>query len=229
MLTAFGKMAAKHSEVYLLLVGMPASLTRTLNSLPGEIQRRVITVPFVYGDSSLRMCYGAMDCFLHVAQQGESFGYVLCEAMLCGLPVITVSRPSKDNSQVEIVGHMCGGLVAAAARDLGNAMELLLSNGDLRCKLAASAPDWVRSRFDMAEVIPQLLRICEISLECDSRPRISRLLEAEGFVTKAEWGDLRRTLNNCIGRSSKLDLLISKVAHMPAVYRQYRVLRETLR
>jgi len=108
-------------------------------------------------------------------------------------------------------------------------MELLLSNEDLRCKIAASAPDWVRSRFDLAEVMPQLLRISEISLACDSRAKISRLLEAEGFVTRAEWCDLRRTLDDCIGRSPKLDLLISGVAHMPAIYRPYRVLRETLR
>jgi hypothetical protein len=229
MLAAFGKIAVKYPRVYLLVVGMPLSLMTILNSLPAEIRSRVISVPFVQGDSSLRSCYGVMDCFLHVAQQGESFGYVLCEAMLCGLPVITVSRPAKDNSQVEVVGHMRGGLVAATDRDLVSAMELLLSDVELRSKLSRSAPDWVRSRFDLPQVMPQLLKICEISLSCDPREKISRLLEDEGFVTRSEWDELRRTLNDCIGKPSQLDLLASRAAHTPAIYRLYRVLREKLR
>jgi glycosyltransferase involved in cell wall biosynthesis len=228
MLAAFEKIAAKYFKAHLLVVGMPASLMRTLNSLPIEVRRRVVSIPFVQGDSCLRDCYGAMDCFLHVAEQGESFGYVLCEAMSCGLPVITLSRPARDNSQVEVVGHLRGGLVAATKRDLGSAMELLLLDEDLRFKLAGSAPDWVRSRFDLRAVMPRLLRLCEISLACDSRAEISRGLEAEGYITGARWAELRRTLNNCIGKPSKVDLLVSKVAHMPAVYGTYRALRHSL-
>ena len=49
-----------------------------------------------------------MDGFLHVSRIGESFGMVLCEAMLCGVPVVTLSTPLKDNSQLEVVGPRRG-------------------------------------------------------------------------------------------------------------------------
>ena len=40
-----------------------------------------------------------MDVFAHSAQQGESFGYVLAEAALCEIPIVTMATPWADDSQ----------------------------------------------------------------------------------------------------------------------------------
>ncbi len=101
----FQKIASENPNAWLLLVGMPEGLRSQLERLPPEIKRRVVTVSFLHGDDRLRACYWAMDVMLHAATCGESFGLVLIEAILCGRPVITMSRPRRGNSQIEIVGH----------------------------------------------------------------------------------------------------------------------------
>jgi hypothetical protein len=163
-----------------------------------------------------------MDVFLHAANIGESFGYVLCEAMLCGLPVITVSRPHKDNSQTEVVGHMRGGVIAATEHDLPAAMTLLIRDPELRRKLSKGAPEWVKTRFDIPIVTQQLLRIMQISLSSDSLEEATQRLRAEHFVTNIEWRDLRTLLTEAIGRPSLSELLMAYMVHVPLIDRCYR-------
>ena len=79
------------------------------------VRARIVSLPVTASDRRLSECLTAMDGFLHLSRIGESFGMVLCEAMLCGVPVVTLSTPLKDNSQLEVVGHGVGGIVALTA------------------------------------------------------------------------------------------------------------------
>ena len=135
---AFTRVAKSNSEAYLVLVGLPSGYEQYISKLPKDVKDRVITLPFQHGDANLRLCYGGMDVFLHAARIGESFGMVLCEAMLCGVPVITLATPCKDNSQGEVVGHNVGGLVVRQKRYITKAMLLLMKDDILHSRSQAS-------------------------------------------------------------------------------------------
>jgi hypothetical protein len=99
------------------------------------------------GDAELVAAYSAMDVFGHAAAQGESFGYVLTEAMLCEVPVVTLSTPWGDNAQVEVVGHGVGGLVAANSRAFRQLMDRLVMDPDLRAALGAQGRSKVHRQY----------------------------------------------------------------------------------
>ncbi|MDZ7736209.1 MAG: glycosyltransferase [Gammaproteobacteria bacterium] len=80
----------------------------------------------------MRIGYSSLDVFVHAARQGESFGMVLVESMLCETPVITLATPYADNSQVEVVGHEQGGLVTNNKNQFIKAMEKLFFDHNKR-------------------------------------------------------------------------------------------------
>ncbi len=55
-------------------------------------QKNIRTIDFIKGDKALTDFYSSIDVFVHISAIGESFGYVLTEAMICGCPVITLAR-----------------------------------------------------------------------------------------------------------------------------------------
>ena len=105
-----------------------------------------------------------MDGFLHLSRIGESFGMVLCEAMLCGVPVVTLSTPLKDNSQLEVVGHGIGGLVALTPRAVPEAMLALIADAGLRARVRAGGAAWVEERFGVGRVAGEAMAIYEAVL-----------------------------------------------------------------
>jgi glycosyltransferase involved in cell wall biosynthesis len=215
VISAFSRVAAESSEARMLLVGMPDSLNTTLESLPEGIRSRVQVLPPIWGDERLRRVYGAMDVFLHAAEIGESFGYVLCEAMLCGVPVITLSRPARDNTQIELVGHMVGGLVTAHKNDLASAMRLLMRDSEMRSRLQSGAPASIRARYDIALVTNRLVKVFEVALSCSSRRQIEERLATEGFTVNVKWCEIRELLSRSIGAPSTMELLIARAKHTP--------------
>ena len=83
---AFDALLKKDTSAWLILVGLPDELLSDLQALRPEARSRVTLVPLMQSDAELSLAYSAMDCFVHAANIGESFGLVLAEAMLCGCP-----------------------------------------------------------------------------------------------------------------------------------------------
>lgn len=89
--------------------------------------------------------YSAGDFMVHMSNFGESYGYTIAEAMQHGLPVVTLSTPWGDNSQVELVEHGRTGFVCNSR---GGAIDCVLRLGEdsgLRTRLGTAAAERIAS------------------------------------------------------------------------------------
>lgn len=150
LLDAFEHAKAAGIACKLLLVNPPPPiLARCAASLH---QKDVILIDEIIGDEAMSEAYSAIDVFVHVADQGESFGLVLTEAMLCETPVVAFSTPWEDNSQPEVTGNAIGGLIATTRRGFMNAIVRLCRDEPLRRQLGRQGRERVIQRFDSRAV-----------------------------------------------------------------------------
>lgn len=115
---------ARRSGERLVLVGAPRSL---VDALPTS--DAVVIEDAVSDDARLRALYWAADVFAHYAHRGETFGNVITEALLCGLPVVYRARPLRDNTPWELADvagfHYCTSDAGwlAATRQVGRGTD----------------------------------------------------------------------------------------------------------
>lgn len=107
--TVVKKSVELNSNIYFIFVGLPEKFLKELESLPHHVKNNIRTLSVIENDVSLNRFYSSIDVFVHISKIGESFGYVLIEAMSCGCPVITLNTPLKDNAQCEVVENTKGG------------------------------------------------------------------------------------------------------------------------
>lgn len=105
----FDAVSQLHNSIHLLLVGCPGFISEALKA--SKFNDHVTFIEVIYGDDELSTAYSAMDVCYHAAEQGESFGHVIVESILCGTPVISLSTPWGDNSQIEVVNNSIGGYI----------------------------------------------------------------------------------------------------------------------
>lgn len=86
----------RNIDATLVAIGCPEALANRVSSC-GNVR----LVSPLADDVLLRDYYWATDVFAHDAERGESFGNVLLEALLCGLPVVYRARPLRDNTPRE--------------------------------------------------------------------------------------------------------------------------------
>lgn len=199
-------------------------------SLPADIRRRVVQRPLIASDKELSVFYSSLDCFLHAANQGESFGYVLTEAMLCGCPVVTACQPFKDNSQVEVVGHLRGGVVAGSLAGLGPALSCLRRDHDLRRTIAATARDHVLTRYDADKTAALVVEIAAMALRCRSHADLFRTL-ADDVRLRTDTSDdqILWLCNNVQDRPSRIILPQLKAVNSRLSHRLWQTLRRLFR
>jgi GalNAc-alpha-(1->4)-GalNAc-alpha-(1->3)-diNAcBac-PP-undecaprenol alpha-1,4-N-acetyl-D-galactosaminyltransferase len=159
---AFARISSQFSEWSLILIGEGSErvpLERLRDEL-GLRDRIRLLGKLENPNAVLR------DCHLFVLSSSrEGFPGALCEAMACGLPVISFDCPSGPRF---IVRHGVDGLLVNSGdlQGLQSAMELLMSNRELRTRMAARGPEIVE-RFGMqtfmdkwnsllGELLPQL-------------------------------------------------------------------------
>jgi glycosyltransferase involved in cell wall biosynthesis len=214
MLAAFAEVVARGRDVGLLMVGAPPEIAAAAGRLPAGARERVVSLPVTDCDRRLAELLTTMDGFLHIARIGESFGMVLCEAMLCGVPVVTLSTPLKDNSQLEVVRHGVGGLVALDPAAVPEAMLALMDDAGLRARVRAEGAGWVRDRFGVERVSREAMAIYEGLLAGEP---VERAAPEPGWIEAVRARGIGRPPGAAHGVAFRL-------LHTPAVYRGYLAL-----
>jgi glycosyltransferase involved in cell wall biosynthesis len=223
---AFVQFAAMRADAWFVAVGLPKKYYEFLATLKPEYRRRIVVVDFLLGEEALRACYAALDVFLHSSTIGESFGLVLAEAMLCERPVISLSTPARDNSQLEVVGHERGGLIAADVNSMAQAMHKLADDPALRARLGRQGRQWCLEHYDSPVVGSLMLRIATLAHQHADPAQLARALARDlDIITHVSTEEIRALLARQIGRPSMKDRVFMRLVHAPAFYRVWRVIR----
>ncbi len=182
LLDVYEKLRITHDRLKLLVVNPPESIKNRISKSPQR--SNIIVIDAIHGDDELAVCYSAIDIFLLIAEQGESFGMVLAESLLCETAVVTLSTPWADNSQGEVIGNRIGGLVATNKKDVERLVKLLVENQELRKKLGSSGRERILRKYD-SHVVAQASLNFLVDDTVDHRSKIdllSMMRDTEGEI-----------------------------------------------
>lgn len=159
LINAFNRLAKKYTNLHLLLVNPSDPIREQAAASPFSAQ--IVIIDKIIGDAALSVAYSSMDVFALAADQGESFGNVLAESMLCEVPVVTLSTPWQDNSQGDVVGNNIGGLVALTPKGFCRAIDTLLKDEAKRKTLGQAGRQRVIERYDTLKAAQTSLDVIE--------------------------------------------------------------------
>jgi len=148
LLEAFSRIAGRHLDWRLKILGDgPLRSELEEHAAKLSLSRQVEFIGVVA--DPFPVLSGA-DLFVSSSRY-EGFGNALCEAMACGVPVISFDCPSGPR---EIVRNEVDGLLIPAedVTALAAAMDQLMSSAQERMRLAARAPE-VAERFGLTRVL----------------------------------------------------------------------------
>lgn len=145
------------SNAYLLIVNPPKVILKYIQDR--KMTDKVIVIDQIIGDDELRKCYSCIDIFLHIANQGESFGLVLAEALLCETPVIALNTPWGDNSQSEVIGNNIGGICTDTIDEFYKNMVKLYYDRNLLKTLGENGRKHIILKYDYLIVAKQSIEI----------------------------------------------------------------------
>lgn len=154
LLAAFTMMATERPGLRLLIAGR-GDPEEALDQVPRSLQDRVVLLGQVSDADRIRMLH-SVDVFCAPNTGGESFGYVLVEAMASGAPI--VASDLEAFRQVLRDGEAGELFETGSAAGLAEAAARLLDDPGRRATLAAAASAAVRE-FDWSVVARDVVRV----------------------------------------------------------------------
>jgi glycosyltransferase involved in cell wall biosynthesis len=151
LLKATALVGQKGYKVHLMLCGnAEGNFTEILHK---EIQALSLqdTVSLLDRNVDINKFYRSLDIFVLPSIVKEAFGLVLCEAMFCGVPVITTD----SGAQAEIVQNGYNGLIVKPgdAEGLAAALINLLDDAEQRKLLAHNGQQVVCAKFSVNKCV----------------------------------------------------------------------------
>lgn len=128
LVKTFNELAIDYTDIYLLVVNAPNFVLEQIKISP--FKERIISIDQIIGDKALSIVYSSMNVMALTAEQGESFGVVSTESILCETPVVALATPWGDNSQCEVIGHLKGGFVVNSEKGLKTAIQKIYTKLD---------------------------------------------------------------------------------------------------
>jgi phosphatidyl-myo-inositol alpha-mannosyltransferase len=169
LLAAFALMAPQRPGLRLLIAG-PGDVADALEQVPAAYRDRVVLLGQVSDADRIRMLH-SVDVFCAPNTGGESFGYVLVEAMASGAPIVASDL---DAFRQVLRGGEAGELFPAGdAAGLAAAASRLLDDPARRASLAAAASAAVRE-FDWSVVARDVLRVYQAVAPAVGRVAVSQ-------------------------------------------------------
>src|SRR5579875_639182 len=159
LLRAFGLLGPRRPGLRLLIAGR-GDETEALDQVSPELRDRVVFLGEVSEDDKVRALH-SVDVFCAPNAGGESFGYVLAEAMSAGAPIVA--------SDIEAFRRVLRGGAAGElfppgdAEGLVTAVERLLDDPARRASVSAAAAEAVRS-YDWPVVARDVVRVYETAV-----------------------------------------------------------------
>ena len=147
----------KNDKIFYFFVGMPSNLKEEIKLLSTEHQARIRILDTIHGDVELSKFYHSIDCFAHISKIGESFGYVLAEAMLFNIPIVSMLTPLNDNAQYEMLGFGHYGICATSVDGFIKSILQLSTDKYVGQKLKENMASRVVSNFTEDILIPKQL------------------------------------------------------------------------
>jgi len=168
LLAAFSLLAAERPELRLLIAGRgdPAEV---LAQVPAPYRDRVVLLGQVSDADRVRMLH-SVEVFCAPNTGGESFGYVLVEAMAAGAPIVA--------SDIDAFRRVLRGGAAGELFSVGNPADLAAAAGRLlddparRASLAAAASIAVRE-FDWSVVARDVVRVYQAVVPAGGRVAVA--------------------------------------------------------
>ena len=166
---------------------------------PDDFRARVIRIPVLRGPDELSAFYSACDLTLNFSPIGESFGYVVAEAMACGTPVVAHSKPRNGNAQIEIAEAGYGAYPvntpeAACQVVTGCAHTPPSAEQRARCR------ESIVRRYSLDAFAPRLELAYRTLAETELRGRaLEREFARRGFETDIPSQEIAKRLNRAQG------------------------------
>jgi phosphatidylinositol alpha-mannosyltransferase len=156
LLRAFERMAAERPGLRMLVAG-PGDADEVWTKLAPEVRDRVVLLGMVSAEDKIRMLH-SVDAFVAPNTGGESFGYVVAEAMSAGAPIVA--------SDIEAFRRVLRDGRAGVLFPVGDSDALAVAAGELlddaprRKRLSAEAAAAVRA-YDWSTVARDVVRVYE--------------------------------------------------------------------
>ncbi len=174
-------------------MGVPAEWKIYCQRLPVSVRDNIIIKDPIENPTILRQLYQCMDVFLHAANQGETFGMVLAEAMLCGIPVVSLSSPYRDNSQLEVLNYGRGGMSVRNASHMTDAILFLMQNPQKAKQLGSAGRKSIIDNYSKDVLSIKIQRIINAVL-ASKKLKDEREVNKSSISYKEAWSEIKRQL-----------------------------------
>lgn len=155
LINSFALLHAKYKNTRLKIVG--ADENGYLNQLCDLVNKLGLNKVVCYGgvEKDMEKFYKSLDVFVLPSVVREAFGLVLCEAMYCGVPVVTTN----SGAQEEIIENGQDGIIVSAGdvEKLFEKLKILYMNLELRKAVAFNGKKKVLKNFDIKYCTGKLL------------------------------------------------------------------------